>query len=303
MRSSPASCRLDSTIEYYLLAYISQLLSRRVIECVSSLAYLNLISCSPGPTSRSSLPALTLPAMSGLCTLIWIPHFTILIIQFLAVTPAHFVKEQDSHTCFRLYKPHGHDLRLVGLVLISLILCLISVVLWCKRQFSFFSSASSLLDSGCNGSAILHDVRHYASFTICSIICRLIPLHPVNLSTSSGDPRIGLLLVRVLLQPCSRTPATHECSPPVSCLTRHHCDMLRAEVVDFMSSVLSWVCRFHFSAHLRCATCASCVHRESCSPLAERCQSQSMGTEHRICFCLWTLLIHMSLCLSCTAAR
>ena len=44
-----------------------------VIECVSSLAYSHLISCSPAPTSRPSLPALSSPAMSRLCALIWIP--------------------------------------------------------------------------------------------------------------------------------------------------------------------------------------------------------------------------------------
>ena len=67
---------------------IVEFLSRRVvIECVSSLAYPNLISCSPARTSRSSLRALTAPATSGLCSLIWILHFTVLIIQFLAVTP------------------------------------------------------------------------------------------------------------------------------------------------------------------------------------------------------------------------
>ena len=82
-----------------MLVRIVEFLSRRVvIECVSSLAYPNLISCSPARTSRSSLSALTAPAMSGLCSLIWIPHFTVLIIQFLAVTPAHFDLLQTLQT-------------------------------------------------------------------------------------------------------------------------------------------------------------------------------------------------------------
>ena len=93
---SPASAsrRLDATTEDYHLAHISQFLTRRVvIECVSSLAHSNLISCSPPPTSRSSLPALTPSAMSGR-----IPQFTILIIHFLAVTPAHFDLFQTLQT-------------------------------------------------------------------------------------------------------------------------------------------------------------------------------------------------------------
>ena len=57
-----------------MIASSSSISSRRtVIECVSSLAYSNLISCSPAPSSRSSLPALSSPAMSRLCALIWIP--------------------------------------------------------------------------------------------------------------------------------------------------------------------------------------------------------------------------------------
>ena len=53
--------------------------------------------------------------------------FTVLFIQSLVVTPAQFLIEQDtgiSHIRFRLSKPHGLDLRLVGLVLISEFLCL-----------------------------------------------------------------------------------------------------------------------------------------------------------------------------------
>ena len=57
-----------------ILVHIFQFLSRRtVIECVSSLAYQNLISCSPATSSRSSLTALSPHAMSRLCALIWIP--------------------------------------------------------------------------------------------------------------------------------------------------------------------------------------------------------------------------------------
>ena len=96
IQSSPASAsrRLDATTEDYHFSYISQFLIRRVvIECISSLAYSNLISCSPAPTSRSSLPALTPPATSGR-----IPQVTILITQFLAVTPAHFDLLQTLQT-------------------------------------------------------------------------------------------------------------------------------------------------------------------------------------------------------------
>ena len=59
-----------------MIASSSSISSRRtVIECVSSLAYSNLISCSPAPSSRSSLPTLSPPAMSRLCALIWIPLY------------------------------------------------------------------------------------------------------------------------------------------------------------------------------------------------------------------------------------
>ena len=62
------------SLKIIILVHIVHFLSRRtVIECVSSLAYSNLISCSPAPTSRPSLPALSPPAMSRLCAMIWIP--------------------------------------------------------------------------------------------------------------------------------------------------------------------------------------------------------------------------------------
>ena len=57
----------------------------------------------------------------------WDQYFTVLVIQSLVVTPAQFFGEQDtgiSHIRFRLSKPHGLDLRLVGLILVSEILCL-----------------------------------------------------------------------------------------------------------------------------------------------------------------------------------
>ena len=54
-----------------MIASSSSISSRStVIECVSSLANSNLISSSPAPSSRSSLPALTPPAMSRLCALL-----------------------------------------------------------------------------------------------------------------------------------------------------------------------------------------------------------------------------------------
>ena len=57
----------------------------------------------------------------------WDQYFTVLIIQSLVVTPARFVREEDtgiSHISFRLSKPHGLDLRLVGLIFVSEILYL-----------------------------------------------------------------------------------------------------------------------------------------------------------------------------------
>ena len=92
------------SLKIVILVHIFQFLSRRtVIECISSLAYSNLISCSPAPTSRPSLPALSPPAMSILCALIWIPFHR-----------------------FGLSRPHSLGVRLVGLILILVILCLIS---------------------------------------------------------------------------------------------------------------------------------------------------------------------------------
>ena len=48
-------------------------------------------------------------------------YFTVLITQSLVVTPAQFVREQDTRIS---HIPHDLDLRLVGLILISEILCL-----------------------------------------------------------------------------------------------------------------------------------------------------------------------------------
>ena len=89
----------------------------------------------------------------------WDQYFTVLIIQSLVVTPARFVREQDtgiSHMSFRLSKPHGLDHRLVGLILVSEILCLglrqipfwsvlmITFDLSWADTFKFFSQTSSL---------------------------------------------------------------------------------------------------------------------------------------------------------------
>ena len=71
MKSSPASRRLDSTTEN-CHSCVRQSMSFQTCchrVCVSSLAYPNMVSWSPAPTSRSSLPTLTLPAKSGLCLL------------------------------------------------------------------------------------------------------------------------------------------------------------------------------------------------------------------------------------------
>ena len=89
------------SVKIIILLRIIQLLARlNVIECVSSLAYSNLISCSPVPTSRPSLPALSSPAMSSLCALIWIPLHGL-----------------------GLSRSHSLNVQLVGPVLISVILC------------------------------------------------------------------------------------------------------------------------------------------------------------------------------------
>ena len=76
-----------------ILAYVSQFPSRRVdIECVrgitssiSSLEYPKRASWSTVPTSRSSLPTLTPPSMSGLCL-------------FMRMAPAAIRSASDRHS-------------------------------------------------------------------------------------------------------------------------------------------------------------------------------------------------------------
>ena len=89
----------------------------------------------------------------------WDQYFTVLITQSLVVTPAQFVREQDTKISlirFRLSKPNGLDIRLVGVILVSEILCLGLTQLPCKfvlmitfdlswaDTFKFFSQTSSL---------------------------------------------------------------------------------------------------------------------------------------------------------------
>ena len=51
----------------------------------------------------------------------WDQYFTVFIIQSLVVTPAQFGREQDTGIS---HIPHSLDLRLIGLILVSEILCL-----------------------------------------------------------------------------------------------------------------------------------------------------------------------------------
>ena len=83
----------------------------------------------------------------------WDQYFTVLITQSLVVTPAQFVGEQDTRIS---HIPHDLDLRLVGLILISEIICLglrqlssrlmlmITFDLSWADTFKFFSQTLSL---------------------------------------------------------------------------------------------------------------------------------------------------------------
>ena len=80
----------------------------------------------------------------------WDQYFTVLFFQSLVATPAQFVREQDtriSHIHFRLSKPHSLDLRLIGLILISEILCLgpRQLPFWSVLIITFDSSWADLL--------------------------------------------------------------------------------------------------------------------------------------------------------------
>ena len=155
IQSSPASvsCRLDAITEDYHFAYINQLLSKRtVIECVSSLAYSNIldrvhwivhlqhqlvafvdsrvgpstvvavsVSSCIGPTvidDPARVPEhqfltvntgvkIILSDLGSTCNVLlspaaltllvdWDQCFTVLFIQSLVVTPAQFLREQDT---------------------------------------------------------------------------------------------------------------------------------------------------------------------------------------------------------------
>ena len=83
----------------------------------------------------------------------WDQYFTVLIIQSLVVTPAQFFREQDTGIS---HIPHDLDLRLIGFILISEILCLGLRQLPCRFMlmitfdlswadtFKFFSQTLSL---------------------------------------------------------------------------------------------------------------------------------------------------------------
>ena len=136
-----------------MIASSSSISSRRtVIECVSSLAHSNLISCSPAPSSRSSLPALSPPAMSKLCALIW------LLLHSLGLS-----------------RPHSLNVQLVGLVLISVIphlrLRLVHVLLWCRALLC----------------TTMVDVK---LFTRSSTYCVLVPNSPLSFRLEDVSPLV-----------------------------------------------------------------------------------------------------------------
>ena len=94
--------------------------------------------------------------------------------------PAQFVIEQDtviSHIRFRLSKPHGLDLRLIGFILVSEILCLglRQLPFWSVLMITFDSSRSNLL-SNCRW---LPDLKHCVPFfsTCCTSTCCFVKLN------------------------------------------------------------------------------------------------------------------------------
>ena len=181
-----------------ILAYISQFLSRRVVIVC-------LITRVPElPTSRSFLLALTPPAMSGLCTLIWIPLHN--LDNSISCCHACSVR-QRTELAYLLHSPNHMVMifDLFGLVLISVILCLLHHPINSDCE-------SSLLDSGCKGSAILHDVRHHASFTIFSIVLQFLFVLQHASIISGSCHRSTSSSTTLSITSCSRTHATPQCS-------------------------------------------------------------------------------------------
>ena len=134
---------------------------------------------------------------------------------------------------------------LFGLVLISVILCFLHHPINSDCEIS-------LLVSGCNGSAILHDLFHRPPIPL-RLATRL--HHLGNLS--SQHKFIDHLVDNFLFAYSCKSPVFSPgplFNPSARCVWRSltSCHQPCPGNADS-----------HFSAHLRCAACASCVHRES----------------------------------------
>ena len=176
-------------LQHQLVAFIDSRVWPSTVEFLTVSTGVKIILADLGSTCNVLLSPVALTLHVD-----WDQCFTVLFLQSLVITPAQFIVEQDtgiSHIRFRLSKPHGFDLRLVGFILIFWSVLMITFDSSWADLLSQLSLASRL-EAPC--SVLLHvsrfQVLRCKNFACC--------WHCSSLFTGSGVPVPGCFASRVL---------------------------------------------------------------------------------------------------------